>query len=230
MKDIENRHQVIISRVKSLARNEGVPYFRFDRLQTIAQESGYLCNENLIGAGQECVVVTNQQTPEAVMAFTYQDMDPIEARKTFYVHRIFSTLFPHNFPHFFASFGGDYSRTIRQRIYPANSDDTQVQFPFSKVMAEVVFNWGIRGGGISAMHFDSAPFNYVVAVDGGEYFLDRISLKQYGANHNIEQELTSEGVRNNITHFMQEKAFSDDEMKVVYSSINRLVELGKMKA
>lgn len=223
MKDIENRHQGFISRVKSLAREEGVPYFNFDHLQIVVRESGYLL-ENLVGAGQECVVVAGKEKPEVVIAFTYQDMDPIEAKKTYYAHRVFSTLFPHNFPRFTASFSGEYARTVRERKVPAKREDVPVKFPFSEVVAEVGYRWCLKGGGLSTRYFDSAPFNYVVAADGGEYFLDSIAVR-YG----IEQELASGAVRSNIFQFMQEKSFTNHGMNTVNSSIDRLLELSKVK-
>lgn len=213
MKDIENKHREFISRVKSLAKEENVPYFYPDRLKTIGQESGYLLNENLVGVGQECVVVTDQQTPELVVAFTYKDLSPIEAKRIFYAQRIFSTLFPHNFPHFDGACSGEYARTIRQRMYRA--ENTPIKYPFVEVILKAVFEWGI-----SRMIFDGASFNYVIGPDGGQYYLDSIALEK-----DFEHNLTTEKTRNNISYFMKEHSFSDRDIAVVESSITRLNQL-----
>lgn len=210
--DLENRHRGFILKVKSLARAEGVSFFYMDRLKPIAEESGYTFGENLVGAGVECVVVTSKQTPDIVVAFSYKDMDPLEARKTYDVHRIFSTLFPYNFPHFYACFNGEYARTVRQRIYPANRDEVQVKYPFSRVESEAVFNWGM-----SLTHFDGARFNYAVAANGGQYYLDTVALT-YG----VTRQLASEKVKDKIFYFMTDRSYSDYDIAVVQSSIARL--------
>jgi hypothetical protein len=90
---------------------------------------------NVIGRGAECVVIEPKNhlqrksllfgrhplRKDLVVAIDYKKIEDLdEAKKIFYVQRILSTLFPHNFPKFYTSYGGgingEKSGTIRQRI------------------------------------------------------------------------------------------------------------------
>lgn len=55
-----------------------------------------------LGDGFECLVVTFPNLPDKAIAYSFwnpsENFDATRAKTTFYVHRIFSTLFPHNFP------------------------------------------------------------------------------------------------------------------------------------
>lgn len=61
--------------------------------------------DKVIGEGAECIVVPIEGEEKKVAAYTYRELPPYKAKKIFYLQRVFSTLFPHNFPHFFASLG-----------------------------------------------------------------------------------------------------------------------------
>lgn len=217
MKDIENRHGDLITYVKSLARKKNVKFFHHNELYPIAKDLGYQKDVSLIGAGHECVVVTSRDTPDIVVAFTYQDLTPAETKQIYLVHRVFSTLFPQNFPRFYASYGGEYSRTVRQRIRRGISPVTH---PFSAIQAEMLFNWGKNGGGISSVHFDAAAFNYVTADDGGQYYLDTISV-----NTGILRELGRSEVRASIAQFMDRNSLGARDVDIVNRSLRRLMTI-----
>lgn len=61
--------------------------------------------EKVIGSGAESVVVSLKGNNKEVVAYNYNGLDPVLAKVIFYQQRTYSTLFPHNFPHFHAAFG-----------------------------------------------------------------------------------------------------------------------------
>lgn len=67
------------------------------------------------------------------------------------------------------------------------------------------------------MHFDSAHFNYAIANDEGEYYLDSIDLKS-----GIIRQLTSGKVSDKIMTFMMENSFLKEDIARVQASISRL--------
>lgn len=132
-----------------------------------------------IGAGCDCVVISTKDKPEKVVAINYRDLNPEIAKQIFYRQRILSTLFPHNFPHFYASIAGkdSYGGTVRQRINGASLDEIEekgiisdpegkVKYPFGKVI-EVCRQIGIP---LSVDTQDDK--NFVLGEDGGVYYLD----------------------------------------------------------
>lgn len=169
-------------------------------------------NEEFIGRGAECVVIGN--STEKVTALDYSEIqDPLISRKLFYWQRIYSILFPHNFPKFYLSFGGEISGTVREKII---SDDSNVEYPFKRVVA-------ICSQNHFPLRFDTAtPKNFIVS-NSGEYYIDRIILPQ-----------TQVGKANNkwnmeeVTRYMNaNNVYSPDDIKMVELSIKRLDELDK---
>lgn len=215
MPDIENRHRRFITNIKSAARETGSSFFYRDTLDPLAESLGYSTNEKLIGAGQECVVVVDNGVPDVVVAFTYKDMDIIKAKTIYHLHGIFSTLFPYNFPRFYASFGGEYSRTVRQRITAQKKSGTPyaspiIQFPFSKVENTAVWQLGLP----YSSFIDAAPFNFIVGADGGEYYLDT-----------IDTAVIKYLVHQKITDYMDQNGFSQEDKEKVRHGFMRLANL-----
>ena len=88
-----------------------------EKLEKVLKKEG----KAILGSGAECVVI--DEGNERVLAIKHSTtLDPIGAKKEFYVHKILSTLFPHNFAKMYASFikGEDnissISGTIREKI------------------------------------------------------------------------------------------------------------------
>ena len=79
-------------------------------------------NQVVINSGAECVVVPEKDCDQEVIAYTYFDLNPLRAKELFYSQKIYSTLFPNNFPRFYSASGGSLtyrnlpSGTIRQKI------------------------------------------------------------------------------------------------------------------
>lgn len=198
-----------------------------------------------VGEGVESIVVSTKSKPERVMAISYFDLSPQEARQEFYVHRIFSTLFPHNFPHFYAALGSwDVGKnpegnttlstgTVRERIVSKErrklslpeiiirklTNNPQVKFPLSKAWRE-----------FEKMHIDLDHFldtewgalseNTLLGEDGGEYYIDKIKpsgLQPFSFNEDTQA---------SILKYMNDKGYSDIQKKIVETSLSRLDALG----
>lgn len=189
--------------------------------------------ERIIGDGAECIVVPIEGEDEKVAAYSvfkyHIEMSPAEAKKIFYLQRIFSTLFPHNFPHFYASFGKtveDKKRltgTIRQKIkgvkktslgYKFKGKDREItpsiRYPIQKVYEE------LAKMGINHLAMDTADANYMLGADGGEYYVDTLRFVPQGIkNPNAEK----------VTQYMKEHNYSDGDIEIVKKSIERLTQL-----
>ena len=181
-------------------------------------------NEEYIGKGKEVVVIAlkGSTEPTKVVAFNYRDVSPERAKEIFYLHRLFSILFPHNFPHFYASSGQDpksrnenVSGTVRQRIEfaEANSIGGQTKsetrpYPFKKV-EEFCRELHIP------IAIDYVGKNLFLGVDGGEYYVD--TLNRYpGMLDSYE-----------IIKYMKKEKYSEDDIKIAKLTIERLNALNK---
>ena len=188
-------------------------------------------DQEYVGHGGESVVVAvpGEEGTKKVVAFNYEDVTPEKAKKIFYSHRIFSTLFPHNFPHFYASSSGqlqfpnskNISGTIRERITKSRLHTPKkvvkfltgtvfTKYPFSevkRVCRELGIKYSIDG---------SYSENFLIGVDGGEYYVDNILCWMVGQ---WDMEL--------ITQYMKENKYSPIDIKIVQLSVERLEKLSK---
>lgn len=124
-----------------------------------------------LGRGAEALVIGHPENPEKVVAFDIMDRGgyftpgPIRALEIYHLHRILSTLFPHNFPKFYAVRGGDNAQSIRERV--VKSSESKIRFPFKGVKEACE----VMGMPLSV---DLSKHNFVKTEDGGEYYLDRV--------------------------------------------------------
>lgn len=123
-------------------------------------------NEKLIGNGAECIVINKKGNPDLVVAFDYAGIKNIEEQKVqFYWHRIYSVLFPHNFPRFYSVWATEKSSgTIRQKI-DSTDKPAQVNYPFGMVR-DLCREFNLP------LWVDRVSSNFTVGRDGGEYYLD----------------------------------------------------------
>jgi hypothetical protein len=195
--------------------------------------------------GGECVVVspadytTSDHSPrsEVVVALDYSRIrDPLEAKLIFYTHRVMSTLFPHNFPHFRTSVGSEdqqhgVSATIRDRIFPHTDGATGMvseldegsPYPFSRV------NQAIRKLDLPVLLDDYAntedygsdggQINYLKGADGGVYYLDIVEL--------LPEEYEKKWDTSKIMSWMEQQNYSPQDRRIVSSGIRRLQQLAK---
>lgn len=202
--------------------------------------------DEMIGAGGEYVVVPDPKgkRESIAVAFRYKDKDmfPLRAKSIFYLQRIFSTLFPHNFPHFYAAFGRPQAGTaeqtaaptgqIRERIkglrhglggYYADGDyaspfmgvpDPRVRHPFKKVLDTCEKEFGLE------LSYDKASSNFLLGSDGGEYYVD--VLEKWGF-----YELNHDDVVERIIRYMKENHYDEKDIYIVQKSIERFRDLSK---
>lgn len=185
-------------------------------------------NPDLVGSGSESVVI---KTPEStsdelstveqpLIAFQYRDYPPLEAKEIFYLQRIFSTLFPNNFPHFFAAFAKDpqgknnISGTLRKEIKRGRIQEP-ILFPFANALKKAE-ELGIP---VKRLEIDDFHGNFLVNNDGGEYYMDVTRSLNYSTYSSWDAE--------EIKKRMEEAGYSDKSTAIVISSINRLQELVK---
>lgn len=188
-----------------------------------------LVSENVdyyISHGEERVVFGDKQNQEVVYALSYESMTPLEAKKQFYLHRIFKTLFPNNFPTFHTVWGADGKRnliagSIRERIhkkwYSGILSEWKdflkslgvIRHPFSDVIKECK-QIGIDVSPESGS-FDQHGGNFLIS-SGSEYYLDVIN-----------KELNFDADR--LISYMRMKGYSDIQIHITEVSLRRLSEL-----
>lgn len=220
MPEIIDREELAIT--KDL--RESSPFEIRDLVQSYDRE--------LVGQGRECVVIDKKGKPEKVLAISYRGFRPETAKEIFYLQRIFSTLFPHNFPHFYAAFG-EYERgviggkkisgTVRERV---SKTDQEVEHPFSRVLEfcqehSVPVDFDVEG--------QSTHFNLIVGEDGGEYYLDTIdnlyTLNLGGSWRKAE-------IMQHMDEAESEKGdplYTKIEKRIVRKSMERLADLDLIK-
>ncbi|HJY98413.1 MAG TPA: hypothetical protein VJ227_01725 [Patescibacteria group bacterium] len=173
-----------------------------------------------IGDGYECVVIGREGQERSVVAFKFPETWPEKAQPVFYLHKILSTLFPHNFPSFHTVFYESPkdrmpAGSIRQRINGPNKDtlddsefEKLVKFKFSGIRSE------LKKMGLS-VSLDESIWNFAIGPDGGEYFLDSARLqKNYPLN-----------IRSVVKYMQECKRYSPSDIRVVSRSITRLNHL-----
>lgn len=182
-------------------------------------------NQKVINSGAECVVIPKEGSEDKVAAFTYKDIEPYRAKEIFYLQRIFSTLFPHNFPHFYASFGKNpspeiksLSGTIRQKIVnPVRAPENR-HFFNNVLEACRVLGIGLEGNERHDPMYDrndDPKFgNFMMGADGGVYYVD--TLRMFDPNDFDTAK---------ITEYMREHGHGETQITIVMESINRLAKL-----
>lgn len=217
-----------------------------------------------VGTGMSYFVLADTN-PDRVVALSYQGLTPEQAKIQFYLQRIFHTLYPHNFPKFYAAFsftdsnGEVISGTIRQRIHESDlfrrdmekpssenfHDKYQrvrqkwIHYPFDRVPQELT-KWKVD------FYMDYEGGNLIVSDNKCEYNIEALAFAQRESRHVIASGITLTAdppydkiYRNlpNIIAFMENarggllrrKRYSDEEINVVKSLINRLRKLGFIK-
>ena len=191
---------------------------RLTRCNMWEDETGQFAKENdqeVIGSGAECIAVPGEKIgeTETVVAFNYFDMNPLRMKEIFYAQRILSTLFPHNFPHFYVATGADpkdlskLSGTIRQRIERNSSKNIPVIFPLEKVK-ETCRDIGLP------LFISENTYNQMIGEDGGEYFIDTVDAFPPERINTVK-----------LFSYMKENNFLDSDIATVKGCIHRLEDV-----
>ncbi|HTE48847.1 MAG TPA: hypothetical protein VK675_03010 [Candidatus Paceibacterota bacterium] len=182
-------------------------------------------NEEYIGMGREVITVDLQRSegPEKIVAVNYRDMSPERAKEIFYLQRVFSTLFPHNFPHFYVSSGKNskstnenVSGTVRQKIkgpilvnLKKGIKPESTFYPLEKVKD------ACQKLGIQIKMDLIGNNNFILGADGGEYYVDTLD------DFNVKQWSIVK-----IIKYMKNNNFTPADIRIVQMSIERLKTLG----
>ncbi len=164
-----------------------------------------------IGKGAECIVVGHPGNDEKVVAYKYTKTfgHPLQALEIYHFHKFFNTLFPHNFPRFYASFGGEEPFTVRERIHSGGTKT--IKYPFSEV-ERTCKSLGIP------LSVDDSEGNFIIGSDGGQYFSDTVM--------NINSSIFWEKFNSDkLKSYMKKNGITGDREKAVWSSLRRLREL-----
>lgn len=181
--------------------------------------------ENVVGFGSENVVMNIQGQPDKVYAFPYRNLTPEKAEEILSLQRCFSRLYPRNFPPFYAAFGtreenpSYLTGTIRQKLDIVKecewsyNNPAEVRYPFPEI-GSVLPQMGIP------IRLDISGGNFVLATDGGVYYLDRIYLSSLAPEWNLEKTLD----------YMvnQGKTYSLEDIQIVKNSIMQLVKINRI--
>ncbi|MBI2633240.1 MAG: hypothetical protein HYW78_02505 [Parcubacteria group bacterium] len=195
-------------------KKDSTGYLSLDRILELVKKY----DRKLIGRGSECVVISTPHK-EKIIALPSTPLSPLEAKKSFYFQRIFSTLFPHNFPHFYAAFGnhenkyGVSSGTVRKMIKGQQSLDgkPKVQYPFKKVL-DICSSLKIP------LRFDHTDCNFLIGKDGGEYYVDNLMYNAINGINGIAPK------KDAILAYMDKMKYSEIDKQIVKTSIERLLK------
>lgn len=206
-----------------------MPELPFQRVKTTNEEgtnNGSVRQEiidygyEILGDGVTNIVVVDPRRPDKAIAVpTLSPMTPEMAKEWFYLHNIFNTVFPHNFPHIYLATGTGYEEsslhngTIRQKIIEKATRPLirrfQIRYPFSHVK-RICKKLGVP------LNFDDGRDNFMVGIDGGEYYVDRLSIPF----------LPSEKLRPFIP-YMERKHYPKENIQRVQRYLNRLDQIQK---
>lgn len=203
----------------------------------------------ILGSGAECIVLEVGTDKQKVAAITHSEYGsdgsygPLQAKTIFYNQRIVHTLFPHNFPKFYASFAEhpdpdikQISGTIRQRIHGTGGSEegySPVSKPKEKSKIQKLFFFLKKGKetqGVThpfykaekaldemglKLYLDDNAVNFMLSEDGGEYYVDTLSVSSIAEPSDLKK----------ILEYMKVNKYTKHEMKVVSNSVNRLNQL-----
>lgn len=161
-------------------------------------------------------VVFEHRNPTKVTALDRFDRSPLETKMIFYVQNTFAVLFPHNFPHFYASFSENSTtdtppQTVRERINGVPKSDYKGEsiYPFFHVLS-ICDRWDIPLR--EALDHDAK--NFQVTSRGEEFYMDLVELRD-------PNEFS------NVLPYMDANYYSDADKKRVTGYLQRMRQLSR---
>lgn len=185
-------------------------------------------NAKILGEGAECLVVSLPDKPDKAIAYsfhnTYEAMDVVRAKNTFYAHKILKILFPNNFPTIHAAFAQDNNGnkgTIRERIEHSPYDGRVIKNKFKQV--DEFFAYVLRVS--PYQFFDANDDNFVLSNDGNEYFVDLVNTADLQGNSLVKVLSDKEA---QIVDYMSKHGFPDDDIIKVSTYIGRMEQIANL--
>jgi hypothetical protein len=184
---------------------------------------------SMIGSGAEHFVFAVPGDNEKIVTVNYGVRGSREAKLSYYLQRIYSTLWPNNFPHMFASYSSRDENapaaTVEKRIHKARGKIREprnfaqiIELP-TKDGPTKSFDYVVRDCLKYGIPFriDTLPHNFILGKDGGEYYVDEIDYTNFLFNGIFPAD--------GILRFMEDKKFSELKIKQVQTSIRRINHL-----
>jgi hypothetical protein len=215
----------LVTEIRQIAASSLFPNVREFRNFLSAKAEQYGVDK--IGDGAQHFVFATPKDGERAVSVFFAATGPREAKLAFYLQRIYSTLWPDNFPRMYAACSpkdkNSPAVTIRRRIYlggkmkpPGDFAKIKEVLPEDspKSFKHVVIdsrNYGIP------LPLDIMPSNYVLGKDGGEYYVDEIDWREFRNVQPFPQR--------NILKFMEDRNFSKVKKRLVQVSIARIKHL-----
>lgn len=183
-------------------------------------------NMKIVGYGAEKYVVELPNDPSKIASADFSPKTPELVKAIYYTHRIYSKLWPYNFPKPCATAGSIDktmpSMTIKDRIFKDKFNLNnllerrlvtfhkgvhifQVKYPFSEVERDC------RKFDIPLVIDDSIKANFIVGRDGGEYYIDTIH------NYNADIDLPVD----NFIDYMESRNIAKSEQNKIVTEIQR---------
>lgn len=167
-------------------------------------------HERVLGGGDECFVMPKKGDATKVLAVNYERIKRRRGLRLFYVHRIFSTLFPHNFPKVHAVFFGDRSGTVRQFVQEVKrrtivTDDIRYPVARAQKIWEELFG--------EKFALDTNSHNFLLTEEWEQFFVDRMRLRDdFWTPERIEI----------LMGYMSRNGYSKDDIEYVGRKMDRL--------
>lgn len=209
MPELPYRNTPFIDRVKSeraeKLRTENVRHVKSSRLRELSDEF----HERILGGGEECFVMPKKGNETKVVAANYEEIERRRGLRLFYVHKIFSILFPHNFPQVYAVFFGENSGTVRQFVQGVKrqtvaEDDIRYSLRHASELWERLFGEKIA--------LDPNTANILLTEAWEQFYVDRMLLTY--TFWTLERKAI-------LLKHMQGSTYSQDEIDSVMQAVNR---------
>ncbi len=167
-------------------------------------------SSGVVASGSEQMAFQHPTDPNKLQFVSYQEVNPDRAKLVFYTHRVLHTLFPHNFPRIYASFGekeGFTSGTVREKVV-SDRQEKKPQHSLQKAfdtLAELGFK--------PVVEYSSSSVHNVMTSSDGEYFIEVITKTL----RDFDQE--------KVMQYMTNTMFSLHDKEAVQRALQKIAEI-----
>ncbi len=181
---------------------------------------------NFVGEGGRMAVAALENDPDKLVAVSYKESSPEEAKAVYYNHQILCTLFPDNFPRIYAAYGRlngkGLSLNFRERVYGETFSKAGVQKMLNKV------DRGLKDGEDRSMarvidvlrqleipfYFDNNERNYMKGSGGQEVYVDTFNFRGW-----------TEEMKTKVLVYMKHHSYDEKDIRIVENGVKRLLLL-----
>ena len=219
-----------------------------DKFKEIAEDFDI----KVLGAGTECLVVDDPDSNEKAIAINYKDLSPEDAKDIYYSSKIWSTLFPHNFPKIYAAIAktenGAFNGTVREKIdgktlhdqnyslrqmMESNFEEKVSLSSLMKNIKNYLLNIKVEtkypfADALKEMEFLSkSPYNLPFFIDGNtKNFIKTDNGDEYYVDTmRMGSRLLDNVNISAVENYMREKGYNESDLTKVVGSIKRLSKI-----